>query len=65
MINPETIVIIKDVRTKRDNPQMPVTRYNYEKEVPLATTEIKAVKDADFREVLQCNFQKPQIKDFE
>ena len=65
VINPETIVIIKDVRTKRDNPEMPVTRYNYEKEVPLATTEIKAVKDADFREVLQCNFQKPQIKDFE
>ena len=51
VINPETIVIIKDVRTKRDNPEMPVTRYNYEKEVPLATTEIKAVKDADFREV--------------
>ena len=65
VINPETIVIIKDVRTKRDNPEMPVTRYNYEKKVPLATTEIKVVKDADFREVLQCNFQKPQIKDFE
>lgn len=65
VINPEAIVIIKDVRTKRDNPEMPVTRYNYEKKVPLATTEIKVVKDADFREVLQCNFQKPQIKDFE
>ena len=65
VINPDTIVIIKDIRTKRDNPEMPVTRYNYEKEVPLATTEIKVVKDADFREVLQCNFQKPQIKEFE
>lgn len=47
------------------NPEKPVTSYNYDKNIPLATTEIKVVKDADFREVLQCNFQKPQIKDFE
>lgn len=65
VINPDTIIIIKDVRTKKDNPEKPVTSYNYDKNIPLATTEIKVVKDADFREVLQCNFQKPQIKDFE
>lgn len=65
VINPDTIVIIKDVRTKKDNPEKPVTSYNYDKNIPLATTEIKVVKDADFREVLQCNFLKPQIKDFE